>query len=120
MTAWITFLFGMILKISCTPQPKRSSYSTPAFKARHLIPPGCFQPTPSPHHHPFPFNMVPPVLLAHRALATTFEGVNHPLSTSKLPIQQFRGIKYASIPARFRQSKLFTSYPARTDATAHG
>jgi len=99
-------------------------YSAYTFKARVYSPLGCFQLSPHPlshpHHHPLPFNMVPPVLLAHKALSTTFEGVNHPLSTSKLPIQQFRGIKYASIPARFRQSKLFTSYSAHTKATNHG
>lgn len=64
--------------------------------------------------------MVSPVLLSHNALKTTFEGVHHPLSTPSLALEQFRGIKYASIPARFRQSKLFTSYPAHTNATTHG
>ena len=102
---------------------KRVSYSTYTFKARVSSPLGCFQPSPHPlshPHHPLPLNMAPSVLLTHEALSTTFEGVNHPLSTSKLPIQQFRGIKYASIPARFRQSKLFTSYSAHTKATNHG
>jgi hypothetical protein len=56
----------------------------------------------------------------HSALRTTFIGINHPLSTIDIPIVQFRGIKYASVPARFRQAKLFASYPATTDATRYG
>jgi hypothetical protein len=56
----------------------------------------------------------------HPALCTTFVGVEHPLSTDDLPVVQFRGIKYASVPARFRQSKLFASYPALTDASRYG
>jgi carboxylesterase type B len=58
--------------------------------------------------------------IRHTTLDTTFVGVAHSLSTSDLPINQFRGIKYASVPARFRQAKLFTSYPRVTDATRYG
>jgi hypothetical protein len=58
--------------------------------------------------------------LPHPLLATTFEGVEHPLSTLDTRIHQFRGIKYASVPARFRQSKPFTSYGPVTDASRHG
>ncbi|KAJ2918952.1 hypothetical protein MD484_g1414, partial [Candolleomyces efflorescens] len=56
----------------------------------------------------------------HSGLSTTFRGIEHPLSASDAPFHQFRGIKYASIPARFRQSKLQTIYPPVTDATQHG
>ncbi|KAI0945574.1 hypothetical protein AcW1_001765 [Taiwanofungus camphoratus] len=44
----------------------------------------------------------------------------HPISTPEAPVHQFRGIKYATIPARFRQSRLYTSYPPQTDATRFG
>jgi carboxylesterase type B len=60
------------------------------------------------------------VILHHSVLGTTFKGIDHPISTPDVPIHQFRGIKYASIPARFRQSKLVTSYPSSVDATRHG
>ncbi|KAJ3547176.1 hypothetical protein NMY22_g1754 [Coprinellus aureogranulatus] len=56
----------------------------------------------------------------HPALNTIFRGIVHPSSTSEIPIHQYLGIKYASIPARFRQSKLVTSLPPLTDATKHG
>ncbi|KAJ8087377.1 hypothetical protein PM082_006207 [Marasmius tenuissimus] len=56
----------------------------------------------------------------HIALDTIFHGIEHPISTPDLPIHQYRGIKYASVPARFRQSKLFASYPAVTDASKYG
>ena len=57
----------------------------------------------------------------HRALNTTFEGIKHPLSTPEASLHQFLGIKYASIPARFRQSKLCTTYPStKTVASQHG
>ncbi|KAG2146296.1 Alpha/Beta hydrolase protein [Suillus clintonianus] len=60
------------------------------------------------------------VVLHHTVLGTTFRGIDHPISTVDVPIHQFRGIKYASVPARFRQSKLVTSYPSSVDATRHG
>ncbi|OAX40611.1 alpha/beta-hydrolase [Rhizopogon vinicolor AM-OR11-026] len=60
------------------------------------------------------------VTLHHTVLGTTFKGIEHPISTPGVPIHQFRGIKYATIPARFRQSKLVTSYPSSVDATRHG
>ena len=59
-------------------------------------------------------------LAHHSALRTTFRGVDHTLSTEDAPVVQFRGIQYASVPARFRQSKLVTSYPAVTDASRYG
>ncbi|KIY45143.1 alpha/beta-hydrolase [Fistulina hepatica ATCC 64428] len=58
--------------------------------------------------------------LYHPALKTVFRGVVHPLSTPSVSIHQYRGIKYASVHARFRQSTLFTSYPPVTDATNYG
>ncbi|TRM57434.1 Alpha/Beta hydrolase protein [Schizophyllum amplum] len=58
--------------------------------------------------------------LYHGALQTTFCGVEHDASTPDAAIQQFRGIKFASVPARFRQSKLHTSYHTVTDATEYG
>jgi hypothetical protein len=56
----------------------------------------------------------------HEALDTTFIGVEHALSTPAAPIHQFRGIRYASIPGRWRQSKLFTTYEPGTNATKYG
>ncbi|KAI0065295.1 alpha/beta-hydrolase [Artomyces pyxidatus] len=59
-------------------------------------------------------------MVRHATLKTTFTGIQHSLSTTEVPVHQYRGIKYASIPARFRQSKLFTAYHSRTDATRYG
>lgn len=56
----------------------------------------------------------------HVSLDTIFQGIEHPKSTPEYPIHQYRGIKYASVPARFRPSKLFASYPPVTDATKYG
>ena len=58
--------------------------------------------------------------LHHLGLETTFCGIEHYLSSTTTPIHQFLGIKYATIPARFRQSHLCTSYPDITDASHHG
>lgn len=59
-------------------------------------------------------------IVNHHTLQTTFHGLVHPISSPEAPIYQFRGIKYASVPARFRKSKLYTSYPIVTDATKFG
>jgi len=59
-------------------------------------------------------------VVRHTTLKTTFTGLQHVLSTAETPIHQYRGIKYASVPARFRQSRLFTSYRSSTDATRYG
>ncbi|KIJ63208.1 hypothetical protein HYDPIDRAFT_29895 [Hydnomerulius pinastri MD-312] len=59
-------------------------------------------------------------ILHHSGLETTFKGIEHPISTSEVSIHQFRGIKYASVPSRFRQSQLCTSYPPIVDATRYG
>jgi len=56
----------------------------------------------------------------HVVLDTTFRGIEHPLSAADVPIHQYRGIKYASVPARFRQSKLVTKYPPLVDAAKYG
>ena len=46
---------------------------------------------------------VPEPVILHEDLKTTFTGVVHPISTPDAPVHQYLGIKYASIPARFRQ-----------------
>ncbi|KAJ7154740.1 Alpha/Beta hydrolase protein [Mycena filopes] len=56
----------------------------------------------------------------HSALGTTFCGIRHAASTPETPIHQYRGIKYASVPARFRQSRLLTTLPPTTDASRYG
>lgn len=60
------------------------------------------------------------VLLHHSSLNTTFYGVEHTISSPNIPIHQFRGIKYAVVPARFRQSIVCSSYPPVVDATKFG
>ncbi|KAF8899784.1 Alpha/Beta hydrolase protein [Gymnopilus junonius] len=70
-------------------------------------------PVPDSSSEPFP-------KLHHLSLETTFCGVEHPLSTPGAPIHQYRGIKYATIPARFRPSRLCETYPPITDASKHG
>jgi carboxylesterase type B len=61
-----------------------------------------------------------PVVLRHGGLNTTFNGVEHPLSTSATPIAQFRGIPYATISTRFRLPALVSTYPDVVDASRHG
>ncbi|KAI0252944.1 alpha/beta-hydrolase [Lactifluus subvellereus] len=66
---------------------------------------------------------IPPAyqpVVRHTTLKTTFTGLQHVLSTAEIPLHQYRGVKYATIPARFRRSKLFTSYRSSTDATRYG
>lgn len=58
--------------------------------------------------------------LRHSILRTTFCGVDHSLSAADAPIHQYLGIKYASVPARFRHSKLCKSYPPLVDAACYG
>ena len=60
--------------------------------------------------------------LIHSTLKTTFSGTFHRLSSLDANIHQYLGIKYASIPARFRQPKICAagSYPSLTDASKHG
>ncbi|KAH7882389.1 Alpha/Beta hydrolase protein [Phlebopus sp. FC_14] len=59
-------------------------------------------------------------IVRHHTLGTTFKGIEHAISTPDVPVHQFRGIKYATVPARFRQSHLCTSYPLVVDATKYG
>ncbi|KAH9849061.1 carboxylesterase [Lenzites betulinus] len=66
------------------------------------------------------FDTVQVPVVLHEALKTTFTGIVHPISTPDAPVHQYRGIKYASIPARFRQSKLCTHYPPLTDCSRFG
>lgn len=56
----------------------------------------------------------------HTTLNTTLAGVEHPLSTPDVPIHQYLGIKYATIPARFRQSQLLNKYDSITKASQYG
>jgi carboxylesterase type B len=63
---------------------------------------------------------LPAPKLFHTSLQTTFYGVNHPLSTEATPIHQYLGVKYASVPARFRQSRLLKTYPSVVDASTPG
>jgi carboxylesterase type B len=60
------------------------------------------------------------VLLRHDVLGTTFAGVEHALSTPAAPVAQFRGVRYATIPARFRAAQLLTEYPDSVDASCYG
>ncbi|KAI0360388.1 carboxylesterase [Trametes cingulata] len=66
------------------------------------------------------FDTVQEPVVLHEDLKTTFTGIIHPISTPDAPVHQYRGIKYASIPARFRQSKLCTYYPPQTDCSRFG
>lgn len=59
-------------------------------------------------------------VVPHQKLHTTFTGLVHPISTEEAIVHQYLGVKYATVPARFRQSKLHASYPPVTDASRHG
>ncbi|KAF9030128.1 alpha/beta-hydrolase [Hymenopellis radicata] len=54
------------------------------------------------------------------AVANTPPVVQHGALQTDVPIHQYRGIKYASVPARFRQSHLFSVYAPTTDASKYG
>ncbi|KAH7416745.1 Alpha/Beta hydrolase protein [Cadophora sp. MPI-SDFR-AT-0126] len=62
----------------------------------------------------------PPPMVKHSGVNTTFTGIRHRISSSENEVWQFRGIKYASIPGRFRQSTLNTSFEKETDTTRYG
>ncbi|CAK5272812.1 unnamed protein product [Mycena citricolor] len=53
----------------------------------------------------------------HPGLGATFYGIQHPTAPA---IEQFRGIKYATIPARFRRSRLWNRFPPQVDASRYG
>lgn len=59
-------------------------------------------------------------VVRHATLKTSFIGIQHAVSTPDAPVNQFRGIKYASVPGRFRHSQLFAQYHSRSDATRYG
>lgn len=56
----------------------------------------------------------------HSKLNTTFQGIRHSISSTENEIWQFRGIKYADIPGRFRQSTLHETFPPVYNATEYG
>lgn len=60
------------------------------------------------------------VRFAHAELGAEFTGVRHRLSTPDAEVHQYRGIKYARVPLRFRRSVLFDDYPTSVDATKFG
>ncbi|KAH6690794.1 Alpha/Beta hydrolase protein, partial [Leptodontidium sp. MPI-SDFR-AT-0119] len=62
----------------------------------------------------------PSPIIQHSGLNTTFTGCRHRISSSENEIWQFRGIKYANIPGRFKQSSLNTSFEKQTDSTRYG
>jgi len=62
----------------------------------------------------------PTVELLHPALHTKFVGVEHPASAKGATVHQYRGIKYATVPKRFRRSVLLEKYSNETLATRHG
>lgn len=62
----------------------------------------------------------PTVHFTHDELNIKFTGVRHRVSTPDAEVHQFRGIKYATIPMRFRRSVLFDAYSPSVDATKFG
>lgn len=62
----------------------------------------------------------PKVTVEHPALKTWFIGVRHNASEPGAEVDQFRGIKYASVAMRFRRSLLNDTFPEKTDATENG
>jgi carboxylesterase type B len=60
-------------------------------------------------------------IIDHPKLFTSFKGISHSISSSEQEVWQFRGIKYASITARFQQSTLNETFSAPVcDATTYG
>ncbi|KLO16112.1 alpha/beta-hydrolase [Schizopora paradoxa] len=62
----------------------------------------------------------PTIEITHPTLHTKFVGVQHPASVRNATVHQYRGIKYATVPKRFRRSVLLQEYPEKTLATRHG
>ena len=56
----------------------------------------------------------------HSLLKTTFHGIHHEKSYSDARVTQYRGVKFASILARWRRAQLFEAYKNHYDATKHG
>jgi hypothetical protein len=67
-------------------------------------------------------NMALPELLPelhHRKLNATFKGIQR--DDENIPVHQFRGIKYASIPGRFEKALRVDNFEGRLiDATKYG
>ncbi|KUJ07176.1 alpha/beta-hydrolase [Mollisia scopiformis] len=59
-------------------------------------------------------------IIHHTTLNTEFKGIRHSISSSGNQVWQFRGIKYANIPTRFRQSTLHEAFSPVYDATSYG
>ena len=62
----------------------------------------------------------PAPTIQHSGLATIFTGIHHRISSSENAVWQFRGVKFADIPGRFRQSTLYESFETQTKATRYG
>jgi carboxylesterase type B len=62
------------------------------------------------------------VSILHPGLGAVFKGVKTAELSDQKPssVAQFRGIKFAQIPARFRRAILHENFPPVVDATNHG
>ncbi|KAL5498676.1 hypothetical protein ACEPAH_2031 [Sanghuangporus vaninii] len=60
------------------------------------------------------------VSLAHPDLQTEFVGVRHRASEHGADVHQFRGIKYANVPLRFRKPVMHETFSAKTEAVRNG
>ena len=67
-----------------------------------------------------PIQSIEDVSLIHDTLHTKFIGVRHHMSQPTAEVLQFRGIKYAQVPKRFRRSVLHETFPQVTYATKNG
>ncbi|PMD40957.1 alpha/beta-hydrolase [Hyaloscypha variabilis F] len=60
-------------------------------------------------------------IIDHPKLSTSFRGIRHSISSPEQQVWQFRGIKYANVPARFSQSTLNETFPTPIyDAITYG
>jgi hypothetical protein len=66
-----------------------------------------------------PDNMMSTPSIHHSQLSTTFLGLRHSIS-SETQVWQFRGIKYGTVPCRFKQSIIYSAFPEIYDATSYG
>ena len=60
------------------------------------------------------------VSFRHPSLHTEFTGVRHRSSVEGADVHQFRGIKYGTVPMRFRKPVMNEQFSAKTDATRNG
>lgn len=100
------------LILPCSLLSKRVSLA-PSILSRHILDGYIMPALQKQCHQPIP-------TIYHVPLESTFRGIEHPLSSPEAIVHQYLGIKYASVPARFRQSKLFKSYPPIVNASNHG